>query len=67
MSDQIHNTTYVIDGTEIDDILTHQIKNVTVAVVVVVIARNLSQALSMATVDVARRLVDVKLPLKWMA
>lgn len=50
---------------KLDEIATRQIRNVTVAIVAVVVARNVSQAVSMSAVDVARRLVDLKMPFKW--
>lgn len=50
---------------KIDEVFTHQIKNITVGIVAVVVAKNVSQAISMTVVDVSRRLVDIKLPIRW--
>lgn len=50
---------------KIDEVFTHQIKNIAIGVVAVVVAKNVSQAFSMTVVDVGRRLVDIKLPIRW--
>lgn len=65
MSDQVNNTTYVLDGTQLDEILTRQVRNITLGVIAVVAARNFTQAVAMSITDVSRRLVDLKLPIKW--
>ena len=50
---------------KIDQALTRQIRNVTIACVVVFVAKDFSQAAAMSLVDVTRRVVDLKMPLKW--
>jgi len=50
----------------LDRVLTRQVRNITIGVVAVVVARNLSQAVAMTITDVSRRLVDLKLPMKWV-
>lgn len=50
---------------KIDEVFTHQIKNIAIGVAAVVVAKNISQAFSMVAVDVGRRLVDLKLPIRW--
>jgi hypothetical protein len=46
----------------IDEVMTRQIRNITLGVVAVTVARGLSNAAGFALGDVCRRLVDLKMP-----